>query len=628
MLNDILPYVSHMTQVVATVMGIDIEVVDANLVRIAGTGIYADNIGQSVASAGGVCMRAMSSRCSVFIENPRENELCLHCTNRSTCTEELSIYTPILMGDEVLGSIGLVCFTKKDKERVLSTRLVYTDFLEQIAAGIARAASDSKKALATRQHLDVLLQITDSNSRGIMMMNSQDRLTYINDTGREQLGLGDGSFGSLVEVRKTGNNFSHMEEFDLLVNGVKFEVIGRYAALRAGQTVGSEVLAVGHIEAHCSREKTDAEAAETPLNMTVETEFASVLVFDSKPRFTAMLSQLDGNSNNSQVLSSIIGDSRVIRNLKKRVLQIANTSSSVLITGESGTGKEMFARAIHAASDRKDKPFIPINCGAIPDALLESELFGYVKGAFTGANPTGRMGKFELANTGVLFLDEIGSMPLYLQVKLLRVLQERTFSRLGSNKLIEVDVRIISATNEKLPDLIDQRMFRDDLYYRLNVIPLEIPPLRERKEDIPILAEFFLDRYCNRFSKPPARLSPRLLDMLSSYSWPGNIREFENCIEYMVNIHEGGPLQASVLPPKVRAAASGEVVSVGSQSRDSGGILLDRPAVEPIVPLYDLEQRAVHNAVAHFGNSTEGKKLAAEALGIGIATLYRKLKGQ
>lgn len=312
----------------------------------------------------------------------------------------------------------------------------------------------------------------------------------------------------------------------------------------------------------------------------------------------------------------IIGRSRAIRDMLALVDRAGPSRATVLITGESGTGKELVARAIHAASGRRDKPFIGINCGAIPDALLESELFGYTGGAFTGASAKGRIGKFELAHKGVLFLDEISTMPLYLQVKLLRVLQERAFTRLGSNRLIEVDIRIIAATNEDLAGAVRQGRFREDLFYRLNVIPLQVPPLRDRHGDIELLSSHFLARYSARFNKPVPSLGPDMLAALSAYPWPGNVREFENVMEFMVNMAPpGGVLHPDMLPPSVRGALPSSAPSPSAPLPPGG-----------IIPLRDLERNAILDAVRRCGDDTPGKKAAAAALGIGVATLYRKLK--
>lgn len=602
MLKHIASYVTHLADVVAKVIGIDIEVVDSELVRIAGTGIYADGVGKSIKTAGRLYNTCLSRDQGLFIENPKQDALCLECEDRNAYLERLSVCTPVTgEGGERLGVIGLVCFNDDDRKRVLANREVYVYFLGQIADAIARVARSEQNARRDRRRMEMLLKVADQeNSRGVLVFVRDDSVSFINDAARRELDLELDAFDPdlSITVTPTGDVYSHMEEYDVCVGTSDANAKKRHYVVLGQMT---------------SLDDSDAS-------------FNHVLTFESKPNLTAMLSSLSGAGGYGGALDAIVGDSPAMHKLKVRVMQIAGTSSTVLITGESGTGKEMFARAVHAASARKDKPFVAINCGAIPDALLESELFGYVKGAFTDASPTGRIGKFELAHQGVLFLDEISSMPLYLQVKLLRVLQERSFTRLGSNKPVHVDIRIIAATNEKLPELIAQKMFREDLYYRLNVIPLELPSLRERMDDIPALAEYFLDRYCRLFGKPPARLTTRLLGSLMSYNWPGNVREFENCIEYMVNMHQGGVMTPDTLPAKISRQPD------AAARRAAGASTRIRPAPsepereEEIIPLADLEQQAIEKALKRFGDTAEGKKKAAQALGIGIATLYRKIR--
>ncbi len=249
-------------------------------------------------------------------------------------------------------------------------------------------------------------------------------------------------------------------------------------------------------------------------------------------------------------IHGIVGQSEAVLNLIEVVKKVAGTDTTVLITGESGTGKSMIAKAIHFLSHRKDRPFVTINCAAIPETLLEAELFGYEKGAFTGAY-TSKKGKFELAQGGTLFLDEIGDMPLPLQAKLLRVLQEKEIERLGSEKVIKIDVRIIAATNRDLLSLVKEGKFREDLYYRLNVVPIHVPPLRERREDIPLLTEHFLSKYSSKYGRK-IRISPDAMEVLMEYSWPGNIRELENTVERLVVMHEG-TVRSADLPPHILA---------------------------------------------------------------------------
>ena len=249
-------------------------------------------------------------------------------------------------------------------------------------------------------------------------------------------------------------------------------------------------------------------------------------------------------------VDGIIGKSKKILELVDIIKQVSKTPATVLLTGESGVGKEVFARAIHNLSDRADKPFIKINCAAIPEDLLESELFGYEKGAFTGAH-TQKKGKFELANGGTIFLDEIGDMPLLLQSKLLRVLQEKEIERLGGSKPIKVDVRIIAATNKDLEKMVYEGTFREDLYYRLNVVHIKIPPLRERKEDIPVLVFYFLNKFNKMYNKN-LTISKELLDVFINYSWPGNVRQLQNTIERMVILSKSKVLEFKDLPQDIK----------------------------------------------------------------------------
>jgi transcriptional regulator with PAS, ATPase and Fis domain len=311
-------------------------------------------------------------------------------------------------------------------------------------------------------------------------------------------------------------------------------------------------------------------------------------------------------------LDQIKGNSRKIVEVKRQALRVARGSSTILITGESGTGKELFARAIHYASPRKDKPLVIVNCGAIPETLLESELFGYEEGAFTGARRGGRPGKFELANGGTIFLDEIGDLPLHLQVKLLHVIQRRQVERVGGNKPIPVDVRIIAATNRNLESMCKTGEFREDLYYRLNVIPLSIPPLRNRREDIAILMEYFLGKYCKLLGKNITDFSENVRRAFTRYDWPGNVRELENAIEYAVNMEPGKIITLESIPQKITAQwLTEDQVHSDSNLRDD---------------LEHLEKDLLISKIMELSRRNLSKREIAAALGISRATLYRKIK--
>lgn len=289
-------------------------------------------------------------------------------------------------------------------------------------------------------------------------------------------------------------------------------------------------------------------------NAVVHLPFISAL--DFKPDYFSLSQVLDQVKNHNKrerrstnrSCQDFIGNSPSIALINQMIEQVADTMATVLILGESGTGKEVIARNIHTQSNRRDKPFIPINCGAIPSDLLESELFGHEKGAFTGAISS-RQGRFELAEGGVIFLDEIGDMPLSMQVKLLRVLQERTFERVGSNHSNKTDVRVIAATHRSLEELISEGKFREDLYYRLNVFPIDVPPLRERREDIPALINELIERI-EHDKRGSVRLGRRAVNMLCQYDWPGNVRELANLIERLAILYPHNVVDVKDLPKK------------------------------------------------------------------------------
>lgn len=346
---------------------------------------------------------------------------------------------------------------------------------------------------------------------------------------------------------------------------------------------------------------TQAEA----LNMHLEDFIEGFRLLEGKLHFyREELKQLYSSRN---LFDRIIGESPPMRTLKKMMEWVARGDANILLTGESCTGKELVAEAIHRAGPRGGEPLIKINCTAIPENLLEAELFGYEEGAFTGAVRGGKPGKFELANGGTIFLDEIGDMPLSMQPKLLRVIQERCFERVGGRKTIKVDVRIISATNQELEKLVEEGRFRLDLYYRLAVITLSIPPLRQRREDIHFLGTAVLEQLQNRYGPIVKGISPGVLEAFTAYSWPGNVRELENVLEHAFNFVEPGEemIEMRHLPPRFREGAS----------RREGRELKD--IVE------QAEEAAVREAlIAAEGNKQE----AARLLGIHPSGLYQKLK--
>ena len=303
--------------------------------------------------------------------------------------------------------------------------------------------------------------------------------------------------------------------------------------------------------------------------------------------------------------AAIIGKSAAMQNVMKLIQKVANSKVSVLVTGESGVGKEVVADTLHKLSSRRDKPMIKVHCAALSESLLESELFGHEKGAFTGADTMHR-GKFELAHGGTIFLDEIGEINMSTQVKLLRVLQERQFERVGGEETIDVDVRVIAATNRNLGEEVKAGRFREDLYFRLNGVELVIPPLRERKDDIPLLAREFLARYSKENEKNVTGFSPAARNAVYGYDWPGNIRELQHCVEVAVVMAGGEEIQLDDLPPSVSKNSKSKTISIPMG-----------------IPISEAEKIIIQENL-NFNNGNKSK--TADILGIGRKTLHRKLQ--
>ncbi|MEE0132299.1 MAG: sigma-54 dependent transcriptional regulator [Treponema sp.] len=318
-------------------------------------------------------------------------------------------------------------------------------------------------------------------------------------------------------------------------------------------------------------------------------------------RHSSLQQELDAKTS----FESIIGKSTEMQRIFQMVRKAASTKAAVLITGESGTGKELIANALHNLSLRKDKPFIKVHCAALSETLLESELFGHEKGAFTGAVAQKR-GRFELANTGTIFLDEIGEINQNVQIKILRVLQDKRFERVGGEETLEVDVRVIAATNRNLEEEIAQGRFREDLFYRLNVVHIQVPPLRDRKDDIPLMLNAFLDEFNRENNKSITGFDARSRSALYKYDWPGNIRQLRNCVESAVVMCSGNEITLEDLPPTVRGAAESNVIQVpvGITMAEAEKIIIQQ------------------NLASNQGNKTK----TADILGIGRKTLHRKLE--
>ncbi len=569
--------IAQYADVISKITQAQVEIMDKNYIRIAGTGRYAHGAGKEMKNTSEICQHIFNTGTSIVIDKPTEDPLCQNCPSRDACFEKLSIYSPIFYRSEIEGVIALVAVTEDEKKILQEKLAAYQDFIEKIADFISIKAKEYNANNINRMYTDTLAKVVDNIDNCVITLHEDNTIKSINSSTRKHLNLTDACIGSALALKTTGDGLHGETEYKMNVKGKDFYIVGQLHEMYVG-TQSS----------------------------------VKILIFMEEKQLRASMYELTSDLE-AKGVDDIIGNSLSTQKLKQNISRVAKSMSTILITGESGTGKELVAQAIWKKSPRKNEIFVPINCAAIPDTLLESELFGYVKGAFSGANPNGRIGKFELANHGTLFLDEIGDMPIYLQSKLLRVLQDQKLTRIGSNNQISIDTRIICATNKDLKKLIRENKFREDLYYRLNVIPIQTTPLRERPTDIPDLIHHFINKYRYKFDKYFSHIEQSTLNMLMHYNWPGNVRELENAIEYMINMmNDDGNLNNSTLPDNI---------IYGPPAEDS----IDHDA-SPIRTLKDLERTEIERAISLYGNTTEGKKAAAKKLGIAVSTLYRKLE--
>jgi transcriptional regulator with PAS, ATPase and Fis domain len=572
-LQDIQPFVQNVAEAIASVLQVEVEIADEGLLRIAGTGLYRAGVLRRMHGEDQVYREVLRSGQARLVREPGFDGLCRGCNHYHNCPEKAEIACPIVNGGDVVGIMALVAFSEEQKGLLLAEgsldRLL--SFLKNMSELLISKLDSIQMAGRIKLALNQLSAVMDHLDKGVLSLDDQNRLLKVNEPACLILGTGEADLAGR-------------------------DVFTLFPSLRAALESPDELIELG-IETPAFHKRVYARF--TPL--TAEGVPSGAVLVLQDPRDVQRLVLGVPSADVPFGFKEIIGGSEAIQLAKKLAARVAGSDSTVLLAGESGTGKELFARAIHAAGPRRTGPFVAINCGAIPDTLLESELFGYEDGAFTGARRGGRAGKFELAHGGTLFLDEVGDLPLHLQVKLLRVLQERYIERVGGNKRIEVSLRVIAAANKSLEELVRQGLFREDLFYRLSVIPLTIPPLRERPEDVVPLARHFLDQYTRRMDKGPYAMTPEFQTCLREYPWPGNVRELSNIIEYAVNMADGPLLTRDGLPAKLRRAADAPWSGYN---------------------LAEVERRLILEVVEKVGD----KEHAAGLLGISRATLYRKLR--
>ncbi|WP_050607337.1 sigma-54 interaction domain-containing protein [Clostridium niameyense] len=583
-LNSIKSSVQEVAEAIAAVLKVDVTIIDKNFNRIAATGKYKKFIGNKIP---GKCLFELvikekkTNHIKRYLKDNEEKinpSVCENCEAKDRCTEYATIGYPIIMEHEVIGVIGINIFNEKQLNIIteeFNSMIIFLNRLSTLLVGNIIYHETIKKLQIQTEETN---HIIDSLSHGIMSVDNNGIIKYINHKGRKLLDIKEETLLN-INIKDIITNF----DIRLLSNEYK----GKRISIR------------GKNESFLIK--------SSPIIFKGE-RVSNIIEFNKKIEEVQAAYKLFASSKIVR-FEDILGSSSSIKNVKNIAKTIAKTDSTVLLRGESGTGKELFARAIHFESERRDAPFIAVNCASIPDNLLESEFFGYEGGAFSGAKREGQMGKFELANGGTIFLDEIGDLPLHLQPKILRVLQEQSFTKIGGKEEIFVDVRIIAATNRDLESMVKNVQFREDLYYRLNVIPIYLPSLKTREEDIILLSEYLIDKFCGRSNLPMKQLSQEVKQAFMNYSWPGNIRELENIIEYIVNTTKEKTIYIEHLPK------SFNILKDHNKNNKS---LQDR--------LYQYEKNLLLSMIKEYGEDGKGKERIAKELDINLSTLYRKLK--
>ncbi|EMV4132091.1 TPA: sigma-54-dependent transcriptional regulator [Escherichia coli] len=576
-LMQIQPTIQRFARMLASVLQLEVEIVDENLCRVAGTGAYGKFLGRQLSGNSRLLRHVLETKTEKVVTQSRFDPLCEGCDSKENCREKAFLGTPVILQDRCVGVISLIAVTHEQQEHISDNLREFSDYVRHISTiFVSKLLEDQGPGDNISK---IFATMIDNMDQGVLVVDDENRVQFVNQTALKTLGVVQNNIiGKPIRFRPLTfeSNFTHGHMQHIVSWDDKSElIIGQLHNIQ-----GRQLFLMAFHQSH-----TSFSVANAPDEPHIE---------------------------------QLVGECRVMRQLKRLISRIAPSPSSVMVVGESGTGKEVVARAIHKLSGRRNKPFIAINCAAIPEQLLESELFGYVKGAFTGASANGKTGLIQAANTGTLFLDEIGDMPLMLQDKLLRAIEAREILPIGASSPIQVDIRIISATNQNLAQFIAEGKFREDLFYRLNVIPITLPPLRERQEDIELLVHYFLHLHTRRLGSVYPGIAPDVVEILRKHRWPGNLRELSNLMEYLVNVVPSGEvIDSTLLPPNLLNNGTTEQSDVTEVSEahlaldDAGGTALE-----------EMEKQMIREALSRHNS----KKEVADELGIGIATLYRKIK--
>ncbi len=572
-----------LAETVALALNVEVAIADKNLIRIVGTGGFYSKIDDVCADDS---LFAKVLKTGQPIINLYREEECKDCSNKIGCREYANMIYPIKDRDKI---IGVLCFASFDKFQADMMRVKqeeYYNMLKETALIVEREIKRVNVTNKLKKNTTEVNEIINRLSEGIIILNSDSEIIHINSKALKILNI------------NISNEKILEKKIDKFIKNIKLIDSGSQEVVDLWSVNGKDMRVLYTINKI----------------MLKDDEFSIMISFDS---ISDIINIAKTYENKEKIyFRDIIGTSRPILKAINKAKTVASYDSTILIQGASGTGKELFAKSIHNESPRSDGPFVAINCSSIPENLIESELFGYEKGAFTGASNSGKKGKIELANNGTLFLDEIGDLPIFLQTKLLRVLQERTIDRLGGEKPIHVNIRIISATNKDLKELVEKNEFRLDLYYRLNVIPINLPSLKERERDVIVISNYILDKLCQKMNKEKMYLSKEVEEIFYKYPFPGNIRELENILEHGVCFSKDKFIKLEDLPEYIQEEKEEEIKEVNIEK-------LKGKSLEKMTG--EFEKTIIDNFLKAYGNTVEGKKQIAEKLDIGLTTLYRKI---
>ena len=580
-LKDIRDDIQNIAEAMLSVLNIDVTIVDEHLERIAGTGTYLEKIGDKVEGYSAF-KKCLEEQVIIYIDDSQKNDICKVCSNNGNCKEHAELCCPITLDGYSYGVVGLIAFNKEQSDIIKDNAKDLTNFLGKMADLISnklKAQIKTEELELEKKKLEILL---NSMNKAVVSIDKEGNIDKYNVKFKEIFNMRDDNID--------GENIFQLLDFikKPSTNDLKKHKTGVF---------------------YYKENSRNLKGIYNVSEIAVKNKLKGYVI-DFIENKDAIKNYNKINKDYKITLDNIISESEIMEHTKQKALIASKSNSTVLITGESGTGKELFARAIHNHSDRVDNTFVTVNCAAIPDNLLESELFGYEEGAFTGAKKGGKLGKFEIAHKGTIFLDEIGDMSLHLQGKLLRVLQERELDKIGGKSNILIDVRVIAATNKNLVELVEKGQFREDLYYRLNVIPITLPALRQRKDDIPLLIDYMIKEYAHKLNKDVIGIEDDAKKTLIDYSWPGNVRELQNVIEYSINMSNSSLLNLDIIPNNIKSKYYDEKSN----------------KYEDIRTLEDLEKEEISKALNKFKHYKKDKELVAKSLGISRATLYRKLE--